>query len=136
MEELHFLPLPVERRIRQISLAWVAKYMPTQFHRSGTTFYEVDNAIFGTSIDEVRLRQNTKSPVAVWIKIACQLQNFLGGNINVGWNDSEHHRARVLHIPEDNITDQFDVILCCQTGSRVSEDSGNVNDTQVFLVGS
>jgi hypothetical protein len=95
---------------------------------------ELNYFVLGSFVNEIRFGEDPQGPSSFRVNLASHLDDFLGRNVNICWDHSQHYRPLVLHVTKDHIPDQRDIIFCSPIRCCILEDPRDVDDAQVTLV--
>src|SRR5690349_20849006 len=74
--------------------------------------------------DQIGLGENAKGTLSILIKFFGELQDFLGGDVNIARQNSQDDRALVFNVLSDEVVHHLHVIFSCAVASN-AENSRN-----------
>lgn len=115
-------------------LTSISNNYPTKLAISITFFDHVSYFVFCALVNKIRLGKNFQSPFFLWINLSGEVYDFLGSNVHIRGYNSQHYGPGIVHVLENHISDQISVLDCSAPRRWGSENSGNVNNTEVVFV--
>lgn len=134
-EEVLLSLITVEVRLSNLLLARVLHNAPSKLQHVRDALNHVHDVLLGAFIHDVRLGEYTQGPPTLLVHLLSHLQDELSCHINVGGNNGEHDRARVLHVLEDHVLHKLLVGLGSDVLGDALEDTRDVDDREVLLIG-